>query len=79
MNRRWITLMDTDDQYEDDNPEGVLKLFEAESNSPTNRRRLSGDPEILTAVQILLEMLPPGYGREDARALVYMAVDKVFK
>ena len=58
--------------------EGNTKLFEAESNSPNDNIRLSGDPEVLEAVKILLAGLPPTYDKDAAMELMERAVDEVY-
>lgn len=82
MNRHWISIMKTKDLFHMDvgeTDDGVTKLWEAESNSPNNKIRLSGDPEVLEAVKILLNALPPTYTKNNAQYLMTRAVDEVFE
>jgi len=75
MNRRWVIICKLRSLSE---IAPLDRLWYAESNSPDEKLRLSGDPEIFEAVKIFLEMLPPTYTKEDAIELMKKAVEKVF-
>lgn len=75
MNRSWIVLARIDDLTE---IVPLKRLFYAESNSPNDKARLSGDPEVLEATKLLLEMLPDTYDKESAKDLMNRAVEEVF-
>ena len=50
----------------------------AESNSPDNGLRLSGRPEGIDAIKILLGALPPTYDKKEVIKLVGEAVEDTF-
>ncbi len=75
MNRTWIVLACTTDLAA---IAPLARLRCAESNSPSQRPLLSGDPEIKDFVKELLAMLPPTYCKRDALSLMQRAVDEVF-
>lgn len=54
------------------------RVIYAESNSPNDKPRLSGRPEVLDFVKQLLEYLPPTYTKKDALGLVQDAVKQVY-
>lgn len=54
-------------------------LWEAQSNSPDNKMRLSGDPEVLEVTKIFLQALPPTYTKKDALKLMVRAVEEVYE
>ncbi len=75
MNRCYIVLAKVEDI---DEIAPLHRLFYAESNSPNNKPRLSGRPEVKDAIKELLEMLPAAYDKLGAMELVGEAVEEVF-
>lgn len=76
MNRSWIVIAKIED-LTDIAP--LKRLWYAESNSPNNKIRLSGNPEVLDATKILLNALPPTYDKEAAKELMLRAVEEIFE
>lgn len=77
--RYWIIIAKTTN-LEDIPP--LQRLWYAESNLPaecgSGNLRLSGNPEILEAVKIFLNALPPTYTKQDAGELMDRAIEEVY-
>lgn len=76
MDRSWVVIAKVKDLI--DIPP-LNRLWYAESNSPNEEMRLSGDPDVLEAVQVFIKSLPATYDRGAAIALMIKAVDAVFE
>ena len=75
MNRNWIVIAEIENLTA---IAPLNRIWYAESNSPNEKMRLSGDPDVLEVIKIFLKALPPTYTKKDAKNLMEKAINDVF-